>query len=843
MGNAIKLSLRARIVLTASAVVAFAVVAVTIASAIDLAVDYKRALDGRSFAIATSLRVQLERLLQYGIKVDELAGFEDQCQETVKTYDGIGAALVSTPDGRVLFHSDPKRMGGKVGGSLESAVRSGEQSVVNTSFRGADNIATVVPVLVRGEHLASVIVVVPYAHLREEIVEVVVQGAIVGALVLAIGIAILLATLSAFVGKPLGRLAGTVERIRSGEAGFSERVPAGGRDEIGVLIDGFNGLLEHIQKRDKQLVSLEELKRSEASLAHAQSLARVGNWEWRTGGGAVFWSEEVYRILGLERGSVVPSLEAALARVPEDDRAQVAAAFETMLKGDGELHNVEHRVVHPDGSERVVLSHAEVVRDGEGRAILVRGTAQDVTERKQIESKIRALAYFDSLTGLPNRLQFKEQVVRALRQAGRDHSHVAVMFLDLDRFKEVNDSLGHPVGDELLKAVAVRLGKCVRGGDEVGRHAGEGHAMARLGGDEFTVLLTGLAHAENAAKVASRIVAEMARPFAIEGHELFVTASLGIAVHPEDGGDVDTLLRNADVAMYSAKDSGRNNYKFYSSELNARALERLGLERDLHRALERGEFRLHYQPVVDAPSGTVIGVEALLRWQHPERGLIPPVTFIPIAEQSGLIVPIGAWVLDEACRQGREWSQCGLRLQVAVNVSGVQFRDAAVVSAVSLALHKSGLDPKLLVVEATESIMMKDYKATEAILQELKRLGVSVAIDDFGTGYSSLAYLKRFHLDTLKIDASFVRDLDAGSGDQAIVSAIIAMARNLGLRTLAEGVETARQAELLMELGCTRMQGYYYSRPVPPEEIPGVASRLAAAGSAPGKTPRLKGVG
>jgi diguanylate cyclase (GGDEF)-like protein/PAS domain S-box-containing protein len=825
--------------------VAFAVVAVTVAAAIEFAVEYKQALTGRSFAVATSLRIQLDRMLQYGIKVEDLAGFEEQCQETVKTYEGIRSAFVASPDGKVLFHSDPKRMGhGIEDPALRRVLLEGRQAVVDTTFRGNRQIATIVPVLARGgEHVASVVINLPYSHLRDEVVEVAVLGAVVGAVVLAIGIAILLATLSAFVGRPLGRLTGTVERIRRGEASFSERVPAGGRDEIGVLIDGFNGLLDHIQKRDEQLVSLEELKRSEASLAHAQSLASVGNWEWRSGGLPVFWSDEVYRILGLQRGSVVPSLQTALAQVPQEDREQVAAAFGAMLKGGGELHNIEHRVVRPDGSERVVLSHAEAVRDAKGRAILVRGTAQDITERKQIESKIRALAYFDSLTGLPNRLQFKEQVVRALRQAGRGHGKVAVMFLDLDRFKEINDSLGHPVGDELLKAVAARLGKCVRGGDEVGRNAGLGHAMARLGGDEFTVLLSGLAHAEDAAKVAQRIVAEMARPFAVEGHELFVTASLGIAVHPQDGGDVDALLKNADIAMYSAKDTGRNNYKFYSSELNARALERLGLERDLHRALERGEFRLHYQPVVDVPNGTVSGVEALLRWQHPERGLVPPATFIPIAEQSGLIVPIGAWVLDEACRQGREWSERGLPLQVAVNVSGVQFRDAAVVGAVSAALQKSGLDPKLLVVETTESIMMKDLQATEAILQELKRLGVSVAIDDFGTGYSSLAYLKRFALDTLKIDASFVRDLDAGNGDQAIVSAIIAMAGNLGLRTLAEGVETARQAELLMKLGCARMQGFYYSRPVPPDEIPDLVGCLAASGSALGKTRRLKGVG
>jgi diguanylate cyclase (GGDEF)-like protein/PAS domain S-box-containing protein len=841
----VTLGLRGRIALIASAVIAFAVVAITVAAGLDLSDDYKRALEGRSLAVAKSLRVQLDRLLQFGMGVEDVIGFEEQCQETVRIYEGIGSAFVVAPGGAVLFHSDPRNMGLKVASaSLAAAVAVPKETTTLTSFRGQSYHATVVPVLGRdGQHLASVVVTLPSNHISDEIRELVMYGILVGVAVLVLGIGLMLAALSRFVTRPLGRLTGTVERIRRGEATFSERVPGGGPGEIGVLIEGFNRMLEHIQQRDAQLVSLEELKRSEASLAHAQSLARVGNWEWRPGGGPVFWSEEVYRILGLERGSVAPSLETALARVPQDEREQVAAAFGQMLKGGGELHNIEHRVLRPDGGERVVLSHAEAVRDEHGRAVLVRGTAQDVTERKQIESRIRALAYFDSLTGLPNRLQFKEQVVRALRQAQREQGHVAVMFLDLDRFKQINDSLGHQVGDELLKAVAGRLAKCVRGGDEVGRGTSEGHAMARLGGDEFTVMLTGLAHAENAAKVAQRIVAEMARPFSIDGHELFVTASLGIAVHPQDGGDVDTLLKNADVAMYCAKDLGRNTYKFYSSELNARALERLGLERDLHRALERGEFHLQYQPVVDAPSGTVTGVEALLRWQHPERGLVSPATFIPIAEQSGLIVPIGAWVLEEACRQGREWSERGLRLEVAVNVSGVQFRDGGVTSAVSLALQRSGFDPKLLVVEATETIMMKDHQATAAVLQQLRRLGVSVAIDDFGTGYSSLAYLKRLPLDTLKIDASFVRDLDAGNGDHAIVSAIIAMARNLGLRTLAEGVETERQAELLVALGCARMQGYHFSRPVPPQEIPGRVGSLGAAAGPLRKASRLKRVG
>ena len=579
--------------------------------------------------------------------------------------------------------------------------------------------------------------------------------------------------------------------------------------------------------------SIEDLARSEASLAVAQELAHVGSWERRPETGELYWSGEIYRILGLDPKRDQPSFEKFLQRIPEEERAWLISAY-AELQEKGGKYELEHHVVSPDGSLRAIYQRAEVFKDEHGRTVLIHGTLQDVTERKQIETRIRTLAYFDNLTGLPNRLQFKEHLGRAIRRAEREHSQLAVMFLDLDRFKQINDSLGHQVGDQLLKAVAVRINSCLRGGDEVGRNSDDGVSMARLGGDEFTVLLTGLAHAEDAAKVAQRVVAELARTYSIEGHELFVTASLGIATYPADGRDVDTLLKNADAAMYNAKDLGRNNYKFYSRELNERAVERLALERDLHRALERGELFLHYQPQVDVASGSVAGGEALLRWSHPQRGLVPPAAFIPLAEQTGLILPIGEWVLGQACRQATAWSAAGAgALKMWVNVSGIQFRDRRLVGAVKTALARSGLDPKRLVIEVTESIMMEDREATLAILRELKALGIGVAVDDFGTGYSSLAYLKRFPLDTLKIDGSFVRDLDAAAErDGAIVSAIIAMGESLGLGVLAEGVETRQQAARLHEMGCNVMQGFLFSRPVPAEEVPALVKSLGAVARA-----------
>jgi diguanylate cyclase (GGDEF)-like protein len=833
-----KLGLRARIVFIASAGIVFAVAAITFAAGLDLSTNYEHAMQSRSAAIGKGVRIQLERLLQYGIKLDELSGFDEQCREAVAAFEGTSSAFVVSPDGKIAFHSTPGRAGQPLRDkALLAAVALPQPAVVKASDQGQAVYASVEPVENRGgERLGSVVVTFPASHIGDKISELAMYGLLVGLGVLAIGILALYGAISKFVTRPLSLLLDTVHKIRSGKADFTVRAQSHGTGEIGMLIDGFNGMLDHIQQRDAQLVSMEKLARSEASLAYAQRLARVGNWEWNVENDQTYFSPEIYRLLDLEPAARVESFQMLLDRVPEEDREQVKAAFLTLLKQGGS-HSLEHRIIAHDGTEHVVFQQWEAVHQGEGRARLARGTMQDITERKQIERQMRMLAYYDSLTGLPNRVLFKEQLARALRKAARESSVLAVMFLDLDRFKQINDTLGHPVGDLLLKEVGARLRQCLRPEDDVGRDDPDN--MARMGGDEFTVMLSGLARPEDAGKVAQRVVDELARPFSIEGHELFVSTSLGIAAFPADGSDVDALLKNADIAMYSAKERGRNNFQFYSKDLNQRAFERLALERDLHRALARNEFYLDYQPLVEAPS-RVIGVEALLRWRHPERGLVSPATFIPVAEQCGLIVPIGNWVLGEACRQGKAWCDAGHTLEVSVNVSGIQFRDGSLVPAVKAALRTSGFDARLLIVEATETIVMQNVKSTMSILDELKSLGIRIALDDFGTGYSSLSYLKRFPLDTLKIDASFVRDIETSNGDNAIVSAIIAMATSLRLRTLAEGVETARQVEILVSLGCTRMQGYYFSRPVAPQTVPALLSRLAA-GHAPAGANREPG--
>jgi len=431
-----------------------------------------------------------------------------------------------------------------------------------------------------------------------------------------------------------------------------------------------------------------------------------------------------------------------------------------------------------------------------------------VIRQKRSEARLMYLAQHDLITDLPNRALFHDRLQQAMRDADRYERLVAVAFLDLDRFKTINDSLGHEIGDRLLQAVAERLSACVRAADTV----------ARLSGDEFTIVLPDLGHVDDAARVAEKIVAHFRHPFQVNGMELFVSASIGITIYPFDDTDVKGLLRNADVAMYRAKAKGRNTYEFYAAEMTAQVQEQLSLEGALRRALERNEFVLEYQPVVDVHDGHIIGAEALLRWHHPERGVIAPGSFIPLAEETGLIVPIGAWVLATACAQGAAWRAAGFdRLRLSVNISARQFLQPGLIEAVTAALGDSGFDRRWLELEITESLLLQNVDTTLHSLAALHQMGVHLSIDDFGTGYSSLSYLKRFAIDRLKIDRSFVQDIPADADDAAITTAIIAMAYKLGLQTVAEGVETPEQIAFLRDNGCDAMQGFYFSRPISAE--------------------------
>ena len=535
-------------------------------------------------------------------------------------------------------------------------------------------------------------------------------------------------------------------------------------------------------------------------------------------------NESFAQIFGYSSREEVLSLPAWDFYLTPDDRRSSLAR----LKERKALTNYEQCLRRKDGSHVWVLENGNLIEGLDGKPAVIEGTVIDITERKRAEEKVKHLAFHDPLTGLPNRLLFNDRLRVAMVHANRYRQKLAVLFLDIDRFKVINDSLGHSIGDELLRRIAERVGGCIRQEDTI----------ARLGGDEFTVLLPGIARDDDSATIAGKILDAVRLPFFIEHRELFITTSIGVTVYPADGADAEALVRNADTAMYRAKEQGRDNYQLYAPAMNSRALERLSFESRLRQALQNQELVVHYQPLIDLGTGQIRGAEALLRWRHPELGLVSPGDFISIAEVSGLIVPIGQWVLRTACAEARAWHRKGHpRLSVAVNLSSRQFQQADLVFQVTEALERSQLPPESLDLEITESNAMQNAELSVSTLWDLKNLGVRLSMDDFGTGYSSLSYLKRFPIDRIKIDQSFVRDVTRNPDDAAIAAAIIAMAHSLKLTAVAEGVETEAQLEFLREQHCDEMQGYLFSPPVPAEQFQellesrrtlGVAQRRAA---------------
>jgi diguanylate cyclase (GGDEF)-like protein/PAS domain S-box-containing protein len=520
-------------------------------------------------------------------------------------------------------------------------------------------------------------------------------------------------------------------------------------------------------------------------------------------GKIAYASDAVRNLLGYEPADVV-GLEFRKLIHPDDLHIINRAAAEL---ASGGAQSFSYRVRRSDGTYVWFESTSRAILNPEtGRTDEVVSVSRDISERRQAEEQIEYQAYHDALTGLPNRLLFRDRVTIALAHAKRQRTPVAVMFLDLDRFKFVNDTLGHSLGDELLRAVAARLRAVLR----------EGDTIARMGGDEFTVLLADLKQVEDAAKIAQKLIDTIAYPFRVEGHELYVTTSVGIALHPDDGDTAESLLKNADAAMYRAKDAGRNSYQLCTKAMNSRAAERLSIENTLRRAIDREELVLHFQPLVRLDTRQISGMEALLRWNRPGHGIVPPATFIGIAEETRMIIPIGEWVLRQACKQAREW-QKGAHpgLRISVNLSPRQFQQSDLCDVVSAALNESGLDPRSLELEITESTAMLNTERTIATLLELRDLGVRIAIDDFGTGHSALSYLRRYPIDRVKIDREFVQEIETSRSNRAIVSAIVAMAHGLDLFVTAEGVETEAQVNFLREQKCEEVQGFLFGRPAP----------------------------
>jgi diguanylate cyclase (GGDEF)-like protein len=589
-----------------------------------------------------------------------------------------------------------------------------------------------------------------------------------------------------------------------------------------------NASLIHLHQQTRQRLnalkaSQESVKRQSHAtlrvaehLKRAQRIARVGSWEWDRATNRVVCSDEVFRLLGVDGPGSGASAADLFERIHEDDRRAFRRWILKVARGTAAM-GLDLRVRTRDGEVLHLHVLGEALR-AEDRTVGVVGTIQDATERTHAIQQIHRLAYYDVLTELPNRSRFHEKLAETLESARRTGKPFAIMFLDLDQFKRINDTLGHHMGDDLLRVVAQRLKSVLRVGDasDVARGKTLERDVCRQGGDEFIVLLNGVSTEEQAARAATRVVEQLAQPITIASHEVFVSASIGIVLFPRDGDDLDALLRNADIAMYHAKSEGRNRFAFYHESMRQATARRLSLEHELRRAIESEQFELHYQPQIDMQTGAIVGMEALIRWNHPTLGMLWPQHFIGVAEEAGLIMAIWEWVFVTALIQHNAWREEGLPpVPIGVNLSSIQFADPALAERVKEIAQVIGVPFEHIELELTESALVKDWDAAVATLHTLRATGIRIAIDDFGTGYSSLSYLRRLPFDKLKLDHSFTADATESAHGAAIARAIVAMAQTLGLVVVAEGVETQQQIETLSAMGCTTMQGYLLSRPLP----------------------------
>ncbi|MDH3571578.1 MAG: EAL domain-containing protein, partial [Gemmatimonadota bacterium] len=576
------------------------------------------------------------------------------------------------------------------------------------------------------------------------------------------------------------------------------------RDADGTIL-GIVTTCEDITRRKEAEAAL---RTSEERYALAARGSNDGLWDWEVPAGLVYYSDRWWSMLGYDKAEVGSDIEAWLGRVHSEDSERVRGDLDAHLNGAMEQFESEHRLRHKDGTYRWILVRGLVVRNDEGRPLRMAGSLTDISARKRIEESLARDALYDPLTSLPNRGFFTNLLERSARRVQRRGDyHFAVLFLDLDRFKVVNDSLGHDTGDRLLKGVAQRLERCLRPGDVV----------ARLAGDEFCILVDGIENIGDATRVAERVQEELRAPFVLNGHRVFATASIGIATSTTGNARPENLLRDADTAMYRAKSSGRGRIEVFDAKMHERAMYVLQVESDLRTALEENRFRLVYLPVVSLETRRIMGFEALLRWDHPERGTVSPAEFVPVAEETGVIVALGLWVLRTACRQFTSWLErhpLDDSFSISVNLSSKQLQQVDFVEQLEAILRETRMSPSRLKLEVTETVLMNDPDFSTEVVRRLDKLGVQIQIDDFGTGYSSLSYLNRLRVDTLKIDRSFIKSLGEPGERATIVQAIIRLARDLGIHVIAEGVETSEQLDSLRTLECEHGQGFLFSQPV-----------------------------
>lgn len=606
-----------------------------------------------------------------------------------------------------------------------------------------------------------------------------------------------------------------IDRARAGERTIYERL----RPAADGKPRWIRGLLVPDYDTEKQFKGIYIVVHDIHDLKLAQASVQRINWvlsshientpmavmEWDKDFRLIRWSQRAEAIFGWTAGEVLGSSLRHWKLVFDADVIEVDAIIEGMLMGDRSSTTSTHRNNRKDGSVIWCEWHNSVLRDDSGEILSILSFAQDVSDRVDAQEKLEAMATHDALTGLPNRVLLHLQLAQTLDRARHRQRQVAVLFIDLDRFKNVNDSLGHRMGDELLRMIGRRLGLALRKGD----------FLARLGGDEFTVLLEDLNDAEDAVPVAAKLLEVIQQPYWVHGHAVHISASIGVSIFPDDGDDPDTLLKNADVAMYRAKDAGKNVYQFFAREMGARQQEQMALETALRWAVKNEELEIRFQPKLEIASGRIVGAEALLRWNDPILGEVPPSRFIPLAEESGLIEVLGDWVLKQACGETQLWAAAGLEgMTIAINLSVRQFRDAGFAARIQKIFADTKVDPHRVEFEVTETSVLYDAETVGRVLQLERELGVRVAIDDFGTGYSSLVHLKRLPIDTLKIDQSFIRDITTDPDDKAITAAIIALAHSLALDVVAEGVESAEQLAFLAERGCNYYQGHHFSAPL-----------------------------